>query len=131
MKKKKISNTLIFFSILLVAILNIIYGTVFQVKTIKTKENSIKTTASIHQLTTNKDTMTAYIHYKIKDKEYTGVYLSKDMNLTVNDRITIYCNPNNANQFTDGTINSYGYDIILLGITFILIDLYLFRKKKN
>ncbi len=130
MKKKK-NNMIYFVIILTVAILDIIYGTIFQVNKYIYNQKAVVVKANIHQISKNKDVNTLYLDYRINKKLYNGVMTVTDKSITVEDDLTIYCNKDNPTKFTNGEIPFTGYFIMVLGIVIVFVDFKVFYKKRK
>lgn len=115
---------------ILVAVILIINGIIYQINEINYKKNAYIVDADIYQISKNKDTKTLYIMYEINNKEYKGAINTKNKNITLSDDIKIYCDKKNPKNYTDGTISKYGIYLIILGVVILLIDISVIIKNK-
>lgn len=129
MKKK--NETKYFFIVLIVAVIDILYGTFFQINKYQYQKNTQEVIANIHQITNNKKTNTLYIDYYVNRKLYNGVITTNNKTITINNRLKIYYNKDNPKEYTDGTISNAGYYMMAIGIIILLIDYKVFLSKKN
>lgn len=123
------SNFHIIISVL-VAVILIINGIIYQINEINYKKNAYIVNADIYQISKNSNLKTLYIMYNINNKEYKGVINTKDKNIKLSDDIKIYCDKNNPSHYTDGTISKYGIYLIIIGVIIILIDILVIIKNK-
>lgn len=129
--KKKGNENKYFIIILIVAIIDISYGIIFQVNKYNYKKNTKEIVANIHQITKNKNTNTLYIDYYIDEQPYNGVITTTNKTITIDDRLRIYYQKDNPKKFTDGTISNSGYYIILIGVFSLLIDMKFYISKNK
>ncbi len=116
--------------IFIVSLILIINGVIYQNNEINYKKNAYIVNAEIYQISTNNDTKTLYIMYKVNNKNYKGAINTKDKNITLSDDIKIYCDKKNPHHYTDGTISKYGIYLIIIGIVILAIDILAFIKNK-
>lgn len=127
---KNIKNNIHIIISILVAVVLIINGIIYQINEIKYKKNAYIVNADIYQISKNNDTKTLYIMYNINNKEYKGVVNTNDKNIKLSDDIKIYCDKKNPKNYTDGTISKYGIYLVLLGIIIISINILVIIKNK-
>ncbi len=106
-----------------------IYGLNNALKQYNFLNSAIKTSASIYQISTEKDgSQAVYVNFKVKNKKYDGVLFLKNKNIN-QSTIIIYYNPKNPTNFTNGEINNIFYFYIISGIILIIIGIRLILKK--
>lgn len=115
--------------IFIVAMTLIICGSIYHINSKNYNKNAIITTAKIYQISSHNNINTLYVRYRINNKLYKSIINTKNKNINMGKKIKIYCDRNNLNNITDGSISKYGIYIIIIGIFILIIDSLTIYKK--
>ena len=126
---KKNINLIWYIIVIIVGLIDIIYGINFEYSKYRFKNNALKEKAIIYQIVKNSNNNVIYIKYYINNKQYDNFLVSNNKQYVIGKTIIIYCSKSNYIKITDGSINKNGYYIIILGLLIDLFGIHLIIKK--
>ena len=126
--KKKL-NLICSIIIIIVGLIDIIYGINFEYSKYKFIKDALKEKATIYEIVKNTNNNVIYIKYYINNKQYDNFIVSNNKKYIIGKTITIYYSKSDYTKITDGSINKNGYYIIILGLLINLFGIYLFIKE--
>lgn len=130
---KVIKKNICYVIIILVGLVDIIYG----LYTWYQKEDFINqaktTTGTIYSISNNKKDRLLYINYYIQGEKYEGMIVTTNKAIQISDSIKIYYDKDNPNKISNGEIKHVEYLMIVLGIIFVFLGLLLtiYHRKKE
>lgn len=124
---RKCLDRICYIMIIIVGIIDILYGTNHQIKQYNFMKKAIKTTANIYQTSYQDSKQVLYINFYVGNQEYDGILILKDKE-TDKSTITIYYDKNNPLNFTTDEIDKSGLLFIVMGVIFTLMGTLSFLR---
>ncbi len=128
---KKIKKYSWYIIIIIVGVIDCIFGFVKLYQKFDFIAKAKKTTADIYEISNNKKNRVLYFYYYVDGERYQGMTVTMNKDIDLSDQITIYYDKSDPSIISSDEIAYFEYYAIILGGIFILLGIGLINKTKK